>query len=116
MGLISLNDIKPGMKLAAEVKDRAGRTLLAAGQEITEKHLKIFKTWGVTDANIEGASQEDMASQDLVDVDPEVHKKAEEFILEKFRHAGTTHPGLKELARLATMRRVREMTEGGHGN
>ncbi len=116
MGLISVSDIKPGMVLAAEVKDRAGRTLLAAGQEITEKHLKIFKTWGVTDANIVGASQEDMVSQDLASVDPEVHRQAEEAVLAKFKHAGTTHPGLKELARLATMRRVREMTEGGHGN
>jgi hypothetical protein len=116
MGLISLNDIKPGMVLAAEVKDRAGRVLLAAGQEISEKHLKIFKTWGVTDANIEGASQEDMVSQDLVDVDPEIHKKAEELVMAKFRHAGTTHPGLKELARLATMRQMREMSGGSHGN
>jgi len=116
MGLISLNDIKPGMVLAAEVKDRGGRVLLAAGQEISEKHLKIFKTWGVTDANIEGASQEDMVSQDLAAVDPAIHRQAEEEVLAKFRHAGTTHPGLKELARLATMRRVREMTEGGHGN
>ena len=116
MGLISLNDIKPGMILASEVKDRAGRVLLAAGQEITEKHLKIFKTWGVSDANIEGASQEDMVSQDLVDVDPEIHAKAEEYITAKYRHAGTPHPGLKELARLAVIRRVREMTEAGNGN
>ena len=116
MGLISLNDIQPGMKLASEVKDRNGRVLLAAGQEITEKHLKIFKTWGVTDANIEGASQEDMVAKDLANVDPEVHRLAEEHVLAKFRHAGTTHPGMKELARLATMRRVREITEGNHGN
>jgi hypothetical protein len=116
MGLISVNDIKPGMKLAAEVKDRSGRTLLAAGQEITEKHLKIFKTWGVTDANIEGASQEDMVSQEMVSVDPELARQAEESVLARFRHAGTTHAALKELARLATMRRVREMSEGNHGN
>lgn len=116
MGLISLNDIRPGMILAGEVKDRNGRVLLAAGQEITEKHLKIFKTWGVTDANIQGASQEDMVAQDLAEVDPEIHRQAEEATLARFKHAGTTHPGLKELARLATMRRVREMTEGQNGN
>jgi hypothetical protein len=116
MGLISLNDIRPGMILAGEVKDRNGRVLLAAGQEITEKHLKIFKTWGVTDANIQGASQEDMVAQDLAEVDPEIHRQAEESTLARFKHAGTTHPGMKELARLATMRRVREMTEGQNGN
>jgi hypothetical protein len=104
------------MILAGEVKDRNGRVLLAGGQEITEKHLKIFKTWGVTDANIQGASQEDMVAQDLAEVDPEIHRQAEEVTLTKFRHAGTTHPGLKELARLATMRRVREMTEVKNGN
>jgi hypothetical protein len=116
MGLISLSDIRPGMILAGEVKDRNGRVLLAAGQEITEKHLKIFKTWGVTDANIQGASQEDMVAQDLAEVDPEIHRQAEETTLARFKHAGIAHPGLKELARLATMRCVREMREEQNGN
>lgn len=116
MGLISVNDIQPGMVLAGEVKDRNGRVLLAAGQEISERHIKIFKTWGVTEANIQGASQEDMAAKDQAEVDPELYRRAEEGVLERFTHAGTAHPCLKELARLAVMRRVHEITEAGHGN
>ncbi len=115
MGLISISDIRPGMVLAGEVKDRNNRVLLVAGQVISDKHLKIFKMWGVTDADIEGAAQEDMVVQDMAEVDPAMYQEAERATLALFRHAGTTHPGLKELARLATMRRVQETKGDQHG-
>jgi hypothetical protein len=57
-----------------------------------------------------------MAAQDLAEVDPEIHRLAEEVTLARFKYAGTTHPGMKELARLATMRRVHEMAEARNGN
>lgn len=115
MGLISINNIRPGMVLAGDVKDRNNRVLLAAGQEISDKHLKIFKMWGVTDADIKGTDQEDMAAQDKQEVDPMSYQAAEEATLARFRHADLTHPGMKELARLATMRRVRAASEEHHG-
>lgn len=116
MGLINISDIRAGMILAGDVKDRNGRVLLAAGQEISDKHLKIFKMWGVTDADIQGVVQEDMAAQDMASVDPAVYQEAEQATAELFRHADTTHPGMKELARLSTLRRTRQSVEGRHGH
>lgn len=115
MGLINVSDIRAGMILAGEVKDRNGRVLLASGQEITDKHLKIFKMWGVSDANIQGVAQEDVAAQDMASVDAAVYQEAEQLTKELFLHAGTTHPAMNELARLLTMRHVRQITEGRHG-
>jgi len=71
--------------------------LLAAGQEITDKHVKIFKMWGVTDADVKGAEQEDMVVQDMAEVDPMTYQDAEQVTLDKFRHADMNHPGVKNL-------------------
>jgi hypothetical protein len=57
MGVISLDAIKPGMILAGDVKDRNSRALLSTGAEITEKHLRIFKMWGILEAHIQGESK-----------------------------------------------------------
>ena len=60
MGLINLENIEAGMVLAAEAKARNGRVLLPAGATVTEKHLGIFKAWGVTEADIQGVTRRDV--------------------------------------------------------
>ena len=77
MGKVNLDDIKPGMKLERDVQERSGRVLLRAGTEITERHLNIFRTWGVAEADIESMSREEAAAQATRDLDPEVLKAAE---------------------------------------
>ena len=40
------------MVVAKEVKDINGRVILPPGQKLTEKHLKIFKKWGINQVHI----------------------------------------------------------------
>ncbi|MBN1522680.1 MAG: hypothetical protein JW928_09125 [Candidatus Aureabacteria bacterium] len=63
MALINLNDLKPGMVLAAPVYNKNGGLLLNKGVPLSEKHLKIFKTWGVTEADIEGYDKEKLEEE-----------------------------------------------------
>jgi hypothetical protein len=116
MGLINGGDIRPGMVLAKDVKDRNGRLLLTAGNELTDKHIKIFKMWGVTEADIQGVAHEDVEAQEAAAIGPELLHKADLVTQELFTHAGGEHPGVKELARLSTMRRVRTLTEAANGH
>jgi hypothetical protein len=58
MGLINISDIQPGMKLASPVFSSQGLLLLGEGINITSKHLLIFRTWGVLEADIEGMETE----------------------------------------------------------
>lgn len=81
MGKVNLDDIKPGMKIEKDVQDRSGRVLLRAGAEITERHLNIFRTWGVTEADIESMSRQDAAAQAARELDPEALQAAEAFIV-----------------------------------
>ena len=107
MGKVNLDDIKPGMKLQKDVQERSGRVLLRAGTEITERHLNIFRTWGVAEADIESMSSEEVAAQATRDLDPEVLKAAEGAIDPLFAHTDLDHAAVRELKRLCILRHVR---------
>ena len=116
MGVISIEDLKPGMVLAADVKDRNGRVLLAAGGEITEKHIRIFRMWGATGADVEGVAREQIASEAAAAIEPAMLQEAEGQIRELFARTNMEHPVVKELFRLATLRIVHQRMKGtGHG-
>ncbi|HSE93272.1 MAG TPA: ABC transporter permease, partial [Methylomirabilota bacterium] len=40
---------------AAEVRDRTGRLLLTAGEQITDRALRVLRMWGVEEIDVEGA-------------------------------------------------------------
>jgi hypothetical protein len=47
MPILSIDDIKPGMMLAEAVRNHQDHLLLEAGRRITEKSLRVFKSWGI---------------------------------------------------------------------
>jgi len=116
MGLINIADIRPGMVLAGDVKDRNNRVLLTAGNGLTDKQIKIFMMWGVTEVDIQGVAHEDVVAQEVAALDPGLLREAELETQERFMYTDSKHSGVKELARLSTMRRVRALMEASHGH
>lgn len=106
MGIINLEDLQPDMVLRSNVNARNGRILLRAGGTITEKHLKIFHAWGVTEADIEGVSKEDVSALSSEQVDPKVYQKAEKSVRDRFCFANSNHPFSDELLRVCIFRKV----------
>ena len=106
MGIVALDNLTTGMVLAADVLDRSGRLLLGSGSELTQKHLVIFRTWGVSEANIVGPDESDGHVALPPDVSPEDLARAEESLEPIFRLAGTEHPVMKEIFQLAALRKV----------
>lgn len=106
MGLVALDNLEIGMVLASDVLDRNGRMLLGAGAELNQKHLTIFRTWGVAEADIAGIDYVDNELPLPAEIDPVALVAAEEALLPHFRHSGTEHPALRELLRLAAIRKV----------
>ena len=105
MGKVAIENIETGMILASDVHDRSGRMLLGAGAELTQKHLVIFRTWGVLEADIAG--QGDEAFDQLpADVDPLELAAAELALAPLFRHTNQNHPAISELMRIAALRKV----------
>lgn len=70
--VIHLEEILPGMVLGAPILNRYGQTLLASGIVIDEKHLLMFKTWGIKHVTIIGEPKKsaDQAeiSEDLINL------------------------------------------------
>lgn len=105
MGKVTIENIETGMVLAGDVCDRSGRMLLGAGAELTQKHLVIFRTWGVLEADIEGHGDAS-ADQIPADVDPLELAAAEKALQPLFRHTNIDHPAILELMRLAALKKV----------
>ncbi len=100
MGTINIADVRPDMVLAADVKDRHGHVLLKAGEAVTEKALKIFKMWGVTDLDVEGVDQKVVEARADDEYDPALVEAAERVTMDRFRHADSDDPVVRELMRL----------------
>ncbi len=96
MPTLSINDAEPGMHLAADVNDRNGRPLLKAGTELTDKHIKVFKTWGITQIQIQGDASQD-PFQEILAAHPEYAIEADTVARELFQHTESTHPLIEGL-------------------
>jgi hypothetical protein len=106
VAIITLDNLTTGMVLDADVHDRSGRLLLGVGSELSQKHLVIFRTWGVTEVNIVGAGEIDGLAALPPDVSPEDLERAKHSLEPIFRLAGTEHPVMKEIFQLAALRKV----------
>lgn len=111
MGKVAIDNIEAGMVLASDVHDRSGRVLLVAGAELTQKHLTIFRTWGVLEADIAGQGSSDEAVEPVpADADPVELTAAEHELVPLFIHTNREHPAIIELMRLAALRKVQHGT------
>lgn len=106
MAKMVLDKLEPGMVLAADVHDRAGRMLLGAGGELTAKHLVIFRTWGVEEVEIAGFDDLPGGEGESGEISSESTAAAEAALVPLFSTANREHPALVELFRLAVLRRA----------
>jgi len=108
MGMINIADLRPEMVLAADVTDIHGRVLLRAGETVTEKTVKIFKIWGVTNLEVKGVDQDVIEARAAEEFDPALLEAAERVMRERFRHADADDPVVQELMRLFKDRYIME--------
>ncbi len=107
MARIALESLTAGLKLSKPVFNMNGVLLLRAGEILTAKHLEIFKTWGVREAEVIRADGSEPGAAAEVTVPPEVLAAAAEEIGRRFRRAGAAQdPVMADIMRLATHRLV----------
>ncbi len=100
MKLVPLQDVHPGVVLAADVRDRHGRFLLGRGVAIEPGHLRILRIWGVTDVHIEQDGKAPDPDRDE-HISPETLQRAEEIITLRLASAtDETHAAALELRRI----------------
>jgi hypothetical protein len=113
MGLVKLSEVEPGMTIGADVRDRGGRILLGAGAEVTEKHLSIFRKWGVAELDIEGAEGTPPPLEES-QIDPEVLDEARDAAWRHLRHNDRGHPAVVAVHGAVSLRIARRVLEESH--
>ena len=105
MSIVPTNKLKPGMRLAEEVKDVNGRRILAKGKRINSSQIRNFKIWGIAEVNISG----DVPVKDrpLSHDNSEMIEKTKERVKYIFSHVDLEHPAVKEIFRLSVEYRIK---------
>ena len=108
MGVINIDEIKQDMVLAEDLKGNNGRFLLAKGTVLTQKHLRVFKIWGVIEANIEGISKENVEKdREIQSLKSKLLSKKTRDVLSGAREIG----GIKVIARKMEADSPKELRE-----
>jgi hypothetical protein len=110
VAIIPVNDLQAGMVLMNDATHSNGRVLLRGGVMLEDKHIKMFKAWGLVGADIEGITQEQMATAALDNADPLILESIRNELSIRFRHTDLTHPMLNMLHRLLLQQRVQQPT------
>jgi HD-like signal output (HDOD) protein len=114
MGKLDACELESGMVLAADIKDRNGRFLLGKGVRLTPRHLKVIKTWGVVEAEIQGVSEKDVDAKTTARMDPEILEIADKLTRHRFVHADLEHKAIRQLFHICVLRRAEEIANGAH--
>lgn len=104
MAKIHLDCVKPGMILQSDIRDLNGTLLAASGSAVSEKHLYIFRAWGITEADIRNVTEKEVESPDTTSVEPLVLRNAQAALHPLFRHTDETCPVIRELFRACALR------------
>jgi len=99
MSFLAVDNLKQGMVVDQDVVDINKRLLISKGQELSEKHLRILKIWGVAEISV--VSDGDAAPQETPPTDVEKAtriKEALDFILQHFDISGPTIGDVYQLA------------------
>ena len=104
MSFVNVNHLKEGMVLADDLYAPKNRFLLAKGTTIVAKHLRVMKSWGVTEANIVGISQAEAAAEAETSLDSQVITNSKNYVDKLFIESSDSPEVMAELKRLSMLR------------
>ncbi|MGE4297331.1 MAG: HDOD domain-containing protein [Desulfovibrionaceae bacterium] len=112
MGLVHVDDLQPGMELAADLANTQGRILLPKGTVIESNHLRVMKIWGATEADIVGIDQQEAVATSTSELEPEHLCHAQDDLEGLFCLTDRDSEPLAEIFRLCVLRRARLIARG----
>jgi len=113
MGSLSVDFLEPGMVLARDVRASSGLVLLGAGVEISERHIQIFRSWGVGEVEVEGVDPAAHNTQFLLKLDAGKRAQLEQELDRLFQHNDPLDPVIEELRRICLTRESAKLAAQG---
>lgn len=105
MARIMLDQVQIGMVLEQPVTNSNGRVMIPAGCELSEKHIKAMKMWGVVDVSVKGGEAEATPGTDIGATELESAKAA---LADLFRHTDLANPVMAEIFKQAVLCHARK--------
>ncbi len=111
MQRVNVNKATPGMVLEQNVLDQKGRLLFQSGQTITERHIRIFKIWGVTEIWVQNGESGSSSSPPSEEgkISDSAYEKAQQSLKNIFRRNSLQDPFLQEMYRVSLERAARKI-------
>lgn len=100
MGLIYIDDLRPGMKLEHDLICPNGRFLLSSGSVLEEKHIRIARSWGITEAHVVGMDRETLNLEAQAGFSPETMASVDAYMEQLYRFTDLTVPAMNEIYRI----------------
>jgi hypothetical protein len=107
MGVLHINDLKEHMVLAEDVKNRHGDVLLPKGRPLGAKDILILKTWGISEADVEGIDRDKIEKRDMESLPPSVIASIEKEVAELFPEV-SDNPVMQEIYRIVRKSKLKQ--------
>jgi len=105
MSYVAVDKLKQGMVVDQDVHDINRRLLISKGQELSEKHLRILKIWGVAEISVVADGNAAPSEAAPTDVEKAGRIKATlDFILQQF---DINAPAIRDVYQVAFLYRYR---------
>lgn len=116
MPILNLDDVKPGMTLAESVRNHQDQLLLESGRRITEKSIRILKSWGIRRLAIKIAPAVSESGEDTVSpgIPPDIDAELKERFFDVAADALMTAI-MQAAGRQLAARAPKKKTEHGRG-
>ena len=105
MAVVKVDKLVKGAVLSEDVLDVNSRLLLAKGQAIDERHIRVMKMWGVFEVHVESQDAE-QAIEESPPVNSEQMAAVGEEIKGVFKALDLDHPVVREIVRLCAQYRL----------
>lgn len=116
---VNLDDLKAGMVLAEDAVHLNGRVLLSSGSCLTDKHLTMFRSWGLSDARISGKAGENALNNAVMNINKEILIHSEKVLEKSFKYLDFNHEPVSELFKLCVRIHANNISNGeidGHNS
>ncbi|MES2309089.1 MAG: hypothetical protein V4507_09545 [Verrucomicrobiota bacterium] len=103
---IPIAELKEGVSLSLDVVSPNGQLLLKSGFPLTEKHLRAFKMWGITEVETEGEND-----VQVLPFNPEILAKADLLLHDRFYGADLSNPVLSRIYGFCLKRLAQKLSQ-----
>jgi len=102
--LVSFDKLEPGMEVARDIINVNGAVLLAAGNLLTDRHLRTLRAWGVDVVHIKESNSGEEEPAGGAEVTPGIRSEAQEAVAVRFKHVTSQHWAVEAVKELAIRR------------